>query len=156
MTIVEPNPARRALAVALGAHSTIDPTAVDVVDEVLRLTAGRGASRVVEATGVPTVMADTFRVAAYGPYITNIGINVGGEAAAPLGLIVGKALRIRGQVGSPGIWPQTIRFLERTGIDLQPLVTRTFSLEQAVEALEASSQRSVNIKIHVQQAGATA
>lgn len=149
--LVEPNPERRALAERLGAADALDPTAMDVVAEVLRLTGGRGATRVIEATGRPDVMAQTFEVAAYGGYITNIGINVGGEASAKLGLIVGKALRIRGQVGSPGVWPETIRFLERTGIDLESLVSQRFGLDDAVEAMQASAQRDTNIKIHITQ-----
>ena len=30
---------------------------------------------------------------------------------------------MRGTIGSPGVWPQTLRFLARTGLDLSPLVT---------------------------------
>lgn len=152
--LVEPDAERRQLATEFGADDTIDPTSSDVVAEVHRLTGGRGATRVIEATGRADVMALTLHVAAYAGYITNIGINVGGEAPAQLGLIVGKALRIRGQVGSPGVWPETIRFLERTGVDLEPLVSQRFALEDAVAAMHASSQRDRNIKIHVTMTGA--
>jgi threonine dehydrogenase-like Zn-dependent dehydrogenase len=153
--VVEPSAERRELALKLGATLAIDPTTLDVVGEVMRVTDNRGASRVIEATGRPDVMALALEVAAYAGYITNIGINVGGEAPAKLGLIVEKALRIRGQVGSPGVWPQTIRFLERTGIDLEPLVSRRFPLKEAVAAMEASAQRDINLKIHITMNGAT-
>lgn len=147
--LVEPDDARAEIGRQLGASLVVNPRGIDVVARLLALTDGRGASRVVEATGRPEVMAQTFEVASYGGYITNIGINVGDVFPARLGLIVEKMLRIRGQVGSVGIWPQAIRFLGRGGIDLRPLVSQVFPLDQATDALAASARRDVNIKIHI-------
>tara|TARA_B110000503_G_scaffold8936_1_gene12185 strand:- start:930 stop:1802 length:873 start_codon:yes stop_codon:yes gene_type:complete len=151
--LVEPDARRRELGVALGASDTIDPTATNVVDEIRRLTDGRGATRVIEATGRPAVMAQTFEVACYGGYITNIGINVGDRSEAYLGLIVEKNLSIRGQVGSVGVWPPAIKFLERQTADLSQIVSSEFPLDQAREALAASAARDKNIKIHVRPQG---
>ena len=39
------------------------------------------------------------------------------------GLIQSKELRITGSIGSPGVWPETLRFLANSGIDLSPIVT---------------------------------
>ncbi len=147
--LVEPDETRRRIGRELGAEVALDPLAQDVVKTVHELTGGRGATRVIEATGRPAVMAQTLEVAGYGAYITNIGINVGDEHPARLGLIVEKMLRIRGQVGSVGVWPQAIRFLGQTGIDLTPLVSKVFPLDQAVDALAESARRDVNIKIHI-------
>ncbi|ALJ21761.1 zinc-dependent alcohol dehydrogenase [Microbacterium sp. No. 7] len=147
--LVEPDAARREIGLSLGADVVVDPIGIDVVARILELTDGRGASRIVEATGRPAVMAQTLEAAAYGAYITNIGINVGDEHPARLGLIVEKMLRIRGQVGSVGVWPQAIKFLGHTGIDLTPLVSQVFPLDEALTALAESSKRDVNIKIHI-------
>lgn len=147
--LVEPDASRRELGARLGAEVTVDPIGVDIVERLLELTGGRGATRIVEATGRPGVMAQTLEVAAYGGYITNIGINVGDEHPAKLGLIVERMLRIRGQVGSTGVWPQAIKFLGQTGIDLTPLVSQVFPLDDALQALEESAKRDVNIKIHI-------
>jgi threonine dehydrogenase-like Zn-dependent dehydrogenase len=147
--LVEPDEARRRIGEQLGAEVVIDPIGIDIVARILELTGGKGASRVVEATGRPAVMAQTFEVTAYGGYITNIGINVGEEFPAKLGLIVERMLRIRGQVGSVGVWPQAIKFLGQTGIDLTPLVSQVFPLDEAVTALGESAKRDVNIKIHI-------
>lgn len=147
--LVEPDASRRDIGVQLGADVTVDPIGIDIVDHLLGLTDGRGATRIVEATGRPDVMAQTLEVAAYGGYITNIGINVGDEHPAKLGLIVEKMLRIRGQVGSVGVWPQAIKFLGQTGIDLTPLVSQVFPLDDALTALSESAKRNTNIKIHI-------
>jgi len=146
---VEPDPERQALASRFGAESTLDPRSGDVPERVTELTKGRGADLVIEASGNAIAMATTLQVAAFGGRIVNVGINVGAEAQAPLGLIVQKALRIQGNVGSAGVWPAALRFLDRTGIDLSAIVSRRFPLTQAVEAIQAAERRSENIKIHI-------
>ena len=151
--LVEPDAQRRELGKELGASDTVDPINSDVVQEVMSLTGGKGATRVIEATGRPQVMAQTLLVARYGGYITNIGINVGDTAEALLGLIVEKSLTIRGQVGSPGVWPQAIKFLGRQSVDLSKIVSQQFGLDDARAALDASAARDVNIKIHVRPQG---
>ena len=147
--MVEPSADRRTIATDLGAAATIDPTAVDLEEAIAELTDGRMASTVIEASGNPGAMAATLQVAGYGAHLTNVGINVGDTAAARLGLVVEKALHIRGQVGSVGVWPAAIRFLERIDADLSGLVSQRFPLSEAVDALHAAEDRSNNIKIHI-------
>lgn len=147
--MVEPDENRRKLALQLGASDTIDPLNENLVERVKDLTNGIGASRVIEASGRPSVMAQTLEIAKYGGYITNVGINVGDKAPALLGLIVEKNLTIRGQVGSVGVWPAAIKFLGRQEVDLSVIVSQVFPLDEAREALAASEQRDKNIKVHV-------
>ncbi|MFG1921801.1 zinc-binding dehydrogenase [Cryptosporangium sp. NPDC048952] len=148
--IVEPDPARRELAAKLGAEHSVDPTAGDVVEQILELTGGRGADGVVEASGNPRAMADTLLVAAYNGRIVNVGINVGGEQATRLGLIVEKSLNIRGQVGSTGVtWDAVLRFLGRLPVDLSQIISRRFDFEDSLDALTAAEDRKSNIKIHI-------
>jgi L-iditol 2-dehydrogenase len=48
-------------------------------------------------------------------------------------------------------WPAAIRLLAHKVIDLQPLVTHRFPLEEAKEALEdAADRNSGSIKIHIE------
>jgi L-iditol 2-dehydrogenase len=83
--------------------------------------------------------------------IAYIGIDVGQESPAKLGLIQSKELRITGTIGSPGVWPQTLRFLAGSGIDLSPLVTQRFGVDDAVAALETAHHPSpTTIKAHVE------
>jgi len=47
-------------------------------------------------------------------------------------------------------WPYAISLLQSGYIDLKPLVTHTFALEQAVEAMETVANRSrASIKVHI-------
>ena len=146
----DPNPARGDLARQMGAAEVVDPTDEDFLDRVLELTGGRGADVVMEASGQPKAMAAALEVAGFNARLVNIGIDVGRSAEARLGLIQSKSLQVRGTIGSPGVWPQTLRFLARTGLDLSPMVTRRFPLEQAPDAYEAARRTSENIKVHIE------
>jgi L-iditol 2-dehydrogenase len=76
-----------------------------------------------------------------------VGINIGRKISSSLGLIQLKNLTIRGCIGSPGVWPAAIRFLERTGINLSPIQTHRFGLEDAVKAFELGQDPKACIKI---------
>ena len=146
----EPNPSRADLARQLGAEEVVDPTADGFLDTVMELTRGRGADVVLEASGQPAAMAATLEVAGLNARLVNIGIDVGRSAQAQLGLIQSKQLQIRGSIGSPGVWPQTLRFLARSGLDLSPMVTRRFDLTEAPDAYAAARQTGENIKVHIE------
>jgi L-iditol 2-dehydrogenase len=146
----EPNASRAGLARQLGAEEVVDPTADGFLDTVMELTRGRGADVVLEASGQPAAMAATLEVAGFNARLVNIGIDVGRSAPAQLGLIQSKQLQIRGSIGSPGVWPQTLRFLARTGLDLSPMVTRRFALDEAPDAYAAARQTGENIKVHIE------
>jgi L-iditol 2-dehydrogenase len=88
-------------------------------------------------------------VAAFKARVVNIGIDVGRSAPAKLGLIQAKQLQIRGIIGSPGVWPETIRFLSRTGLDLSKLVTKTVPLAEAPTAYDAVINDKTQVKVHV-------
>lgn len=146
--VVEPSEHRRAKAVALGAHRAVAPEEVDGMLEAE--TGGKGASVVVEATGRPEVMAQALEIAGFKARIGYIGIDVGREAPAKLGLIQSKELTITGSIGSPGVWPETLRFMAQTGIDLSSLVTQRFTIDSATEALAAAQRPAETIKAHIE------
>jgi L-iditol 2-dehydrogenase len=152
VVVVEPSADRRTSAEALGAHHTVHP---DDIDDLLKnLTADRGADVVVEASGRPAVMARALELVAFQGRIAYIGIDVGQEAPAKLGLIQSKELRITGSIGSPGVWPETLRFLANSGIDLTAVVTQRYPIDSAVEALEAAHHPESTIKAHIELMGA--
>ncbi|WP_181958346.1 hypothetical protein [Nonomuraea deserti] len=64
-------------------------------------------------------------------------------------LIQSKQLQIRGTIGSPGVWQETLRFLARTGLDLTPMITDRFPLERAPEAYDAARRTDKNVKVHI-------
>ena len=95
-------------------------------------------------------MATALEMAGFGGRIACIGIDVGREAPAKLGLIQSKELSITGTIGSPGIWPQTLRFLAGSGLDLTQLVTQRFAAVDALKALDAAHDSGSTIKAHIE------
>lgn len=147
--IAEPSAERAKVALSLGAEHVVDPTKDDLVDQVLALTEGKGATVVFDASGRPEAMAKTIEVAAYHGRVVIIGISVGGKATAELGLIQAKELTVKGSIGSPFVWPETIKFISRTGIELSKLVTSTFDISEADKAYQKVLTDKSQIKVHV-------
>lgn len=149
VVVAEPDAERGELARQLGAEAVVNPTAHDFADAVRDVTDGHGASVVFEASGKPAAMAAALEVAGFRGRLVYIGIDVGGTAPAALGLIQSKELQLRGIIGSPGVWPQTLRFLSRAKVDLSPLVTKSFPLTDAADAIGAVLHDRTQIKVHV-------
>lgn len=122
--VIDPVPLRRDVAMRLGASAVVDPTAGNPVEAVAELTKG-GADLVVECAGHASSLANVFDYARAEGCISMVGINIGQKIAVDLGKIQIRNLSVKGCIGSPGVWPAAIRFLERTGIDLSPIQTRT-------------------------------
>ena len=144
--VVDPVPLRRDIARRLGADATVDPSAGDPIAAVKEITRG-GADLVIEAAGHASSLANVFEYARPEGRVSMVGINIGQKFPVELGKIQIKNLTVRGCIGSPGVWPSAIRFLERTGIDLSPIQTHSFALDDALMALELGKNAQAAVKI---------
>jgi L-iditol 2-dehydrogenase len=144
--VVDPVPLRREIAMRLGADATVDPSAHDAIEAVTELTKG-GADLVIEAAGHASSLANVFEYARPEGRVSMVGINIGQKFPVELGKIQIKNLTVRGCIGSPGVWPSAIRFLERTKIDLSPIQTHSFPLDDAIKALELGKNAHAAVKV---------
>ena len=144
--VVDPVPLRRDIAKRLGADATVDPSAGDPIEAVKEITKG-GADLVIEASGHASSLANVFEYARPEGRVSMVGINIGQKFPVELGKIQIKNLTVRGCIGSPGVWPSAIRFLERTGIDLSPIQTHSFALDDALAALELGKNPQAAVKV---------
>ena len=144
--VVDPVPLRRDIAKRLGADATVDPSAGDPIEAVKEITKG-GGDLVIEAAGHASSLANVFEYARPEGRVSMVGINIGQKFPVELGKIQIKNLTVRGCIGSPGVWPAAIRFLERTGIDLSPIQTHSFALDDAVAALELGKNAQAAVKV---------
>ncbi len=149
--VVDPIATRRDVALRLGASEALEPAAAAA--RILEVTAGRGADLVIEASGHGASLAAAFEYAGQDGRMSMVGINIGQAIPANLGLIQMKNLTVRGCIGSPGVWPAAIRFLEKTGIDLSPIQTHHFSLTDAVQAFELGKDPQACIKVTLNTQG---
>lgn len=153
--VVDPVAERRSVATRMGADAVFEP-GDQLDDAVAELNGGRLAEVVIEASGSPAAMASALDLAGHEARVVFVGIDTGHRAEALLGQMQSKALRARGIIGSPNVWPQALRFLARTGIDLSPVVTASFPLERAVDALAAAKNVAENIKVQMVHDGGVA
>ena len=147
--LVDPVPLRRDIARRLGADATVDPSAGNPIEAVQDLTKG-GADLVVECAGHASSLANVFNYARAEGKVSMVGINIGQKFPVELGKIQIKDLTVRGCIGSPNVWPAAIRFLEKTGIDLSPIQTHHFKLDDALEALELGKNPQAAVKVTLQ------
>ena len=143
--VADPLKSRRDIANKLGAEA-IDPTDRGA-EQIMELTGGHGADLVVECAGHDASIASVFDYSCQDGRISMVGINIGRKISSNMGLMQLKNLTIRGCIGSPGVWPSAIKFLERTGIDLSPIQTHKFSLADAVKGFELGQDPKACIKI---------
>jgi L-iditol 2-dehydrogenase len=147
--VVDPVRERRSVAETMGADTVLEP-GNSLTQAVAELTDGRLADVVLEASGATGAMAAALDLAGHEARIVFVGIDTGNQAPAALGQMQSKALRARGIIGSPNVWPQALRFLARAEIDLSPVVTARFPLDQGTDALEAAKDVTRNIKVHIE------
>jgi L-iditol 2-dehydrogenase len=122
----------------------LNATQVDVLAEIRRLTRGAGVDLAVEAAGVPLTVTQCIQVVASNGDIVLLG-NPSRDvtiAMADVSLILRKQLDIHGTWNStyrndkdiPDDWTATLRALARRDLNLEPLITHRYRLEQANEA----------------------
>jgi threonine dehydrogenase-like Zn-dependent dehydrogenase len=145
--LIDPLAQRREAALKIGVDHAIDSTSCDPVEEVLRLTCNKGADLVVEASGHDASLGRVLDYARQDGRISMVGISLGRKISLEFGKLQKKSLTVIGCIGSPGVWPAALRFLDRTGLDLSPIQTHDFPLSEAEKAFEFAHDASKCIKV---------
>ena len=154
VVVAEPAHRRRERALALGAEIGVDPTAEDVTDTMRSLTGpgpyGRGAlvDVVFECSGAPAAVATALKCARPGGTIVLGGI-YGRAVSARLDIVVTKELRIRGTAAYADEFPKVISHLSAKTLEVEQLVSHTFSLEQVESAFRVQMDPEQSLKVQV-------
>ena len=135
---------RAAMAKRMGADIVIDPTRVDVIEEVRRLTDGIGADVAIEALGLQETFENALRCVRPGGVVSSLGVYSGKlqlpyEAfAAGLGDHTIVTTLCPGGKERMG---RLMRMVETGRFDPTPLITHSFSLDEIGEAYDLFSNR---------------
>lgn len=138
---------------AMGADHTIDFNRVDPVDEIMRITDGRGADVAIEALGLQQTFENSLRVLKPGGTLSSLGVysqdlkvpldafHAGlGDQRIVTSLCPGGKERMR----------RLMSVIETGRVDLEPLVTHRYRLDDIVEAYDLfSHQRDGVLKVAV-------
>lgn len=152
--IVVDNIAKRLeVAKQMGADITIDFSKTDPIEEIMKLTNGRGADVAVEALGIQETFENCLRILKPGGTLSSLGVYSGkltmpvDAFAAGLGdhkivttLCPGGKERMR----------RLMSVIQSSRVNLKPLVTHRFKLDQIEEAYELfANQRDGVIKVAI-------
>ncbi len=140
----EVSPQRRELAKLVGADYVYDPREVSTGEVLMELSGGAGFDFHVEAAGVPEIVIPEMEKAlAINSKIVQIG------RAAKRVPTYFEAFQVRraqafGAQGHSGheTFPNVIRLVASGRLDLSPIITSNYALEQTVDAIAKSVERS--------------
>jgi scyllo-inosose 3-dehydrogenase len=138
MTILfEPNPARREVALKMGATHAFDPTVVSAHQVIAELTQGNRADVIVDATGYYKVTLPEIEKS-FAPHAKLVLIGYGGERfPMHFDSVLIREAEIFGAAGHAGngTWLNVIRLIARGKIDPSLIVGARFPLDSAPEKI---------------------
>lgn len=133
---VESDRRRSELARQLGADVVLDPSGANVVGEIRRLTGG-GVDVAIEALGIQQTFENALRALRPGGTLSSLGVYSGKLAIPVDALLAGLGDHKIVTTLCPGGKERMRRLMELVAhrrIDLSPLLTHSFSLDDIVEA----------------------
>jgi alcohol dehydrogenase len=154
---VDPLEARRNMALRFGASVAINPNEVDAVAAIKRLTDGRGADVGIEALGRQETFEAALRAVRPGGTMSSLGVYSGKLVAPYEALYAGLGDQHIVTTLCPGGKERMRRLMsmvQNDRIDLTPLVTHRFTLDQLPEAFELFSRQADGVmKVAIHPAG---
>ena len=147
--LIEPQPARRALAETLGADLIINPEAADPAAAILEHTGASGADVVFECAGVPATIETAVELCRRGGATSLVGVPAGASTINGAGWLV-KEVRLVSSLGYLREEFALTQALVRDGrLDLDRLHTSTVSLADMSDAFQRLADTPEEVKILV-------
>lgn len=151
--VVDGVDARLEIAKRMGADITLNFNKVDVVEEILRLTGGRGVDASIEALGLQSTFESALRVLKPGGTLSSLGV-YSSDLTIPLGAFhagLGDHKIITSLCpGGKERMRRLLNIVASGRIDLSPLVTHRYALDNIVEAYELfANQRDGVLKVAI-------
>ncbi|WP_193142833.1 MULTISPECIES: L-idonate 5-dehydrogenase [unclassified Meridianimarinicoccus] len=88
-------------------------------------------------------------IAAVRPRGTIVQVGVAGSLSLPINAIVGKEINFKGTHRFHPEFAQAVDLIDRGVIDVTPIVTQTYPLEDAVEAFKTAANREKAVKVQL-------
>ena len=152
------------------AHGAREIVATDVMDAVLLKALSIGADRVInvadnaeqlsaysankgyfdvqlEASGNERAVRSGLDVLR--PRSTVVQLSLGGDVSIPQNMVVAKEIEMKGTFRFHEEFGLAVDLISKRRVDLKPLLTGTYPLEDAVAAFEAAGDRSRSMKVQL-------
>lgn len=150
---VDGNDERLAMSKKLGATVTLNFNQVDVVDEVMKLTGGRGVDASIECLGLQATFEQALKVLKPGGTLSSLGV-YSQDLTIPMAHFAAglgdHTIRTALCPGGKERMRRLMNVVQSGGVDLKPLVTHTYKLDNIVEAYDLfAHQRDGVLKIAI-------
>lgn len=150
---IDGNDERLKIARQMGADVTLNFTQVDVLEEVMKLTSGRGVDASIEALGLQVTFEQALRILKPGGTLSSLGVYSEDLTIPISAFAAGLGDHKINTALCPGGKERMRRLLnviEAERLDLSPLVTHEYALENIVQAYDLfANQRDGVLKIAV-------
>jgi L-idonate 5-dehydrogenase len=156
--------------IAARAHGAREIVATDVMDAVLKKALDVGADRVInvadnadqlsaysankgyfdvqfEASGNQSAVRAGLEVLR--PRSTVVQLGLGGDVSIPQNMVVAKEIEMKGTFRFHEEFGLAVDFINKGRVDLKPLLTATFPLNEAVTAFETAADRTKSMKVQL-------
>jgi L-iditol 2-dehydrogenase len=129
---------KRALATRLGASAVASPAEAPAV--VAEATGGRGPELVVEAAGTAETLIQAIELAAFGATVLVFGIVAAAERLPTYQLYFKELTLSNPRAARPRDYARAVQLAGAGALLLEPLLSATYGLDQAPQALDACKQ----------------
>ncbi|WP_201289275.1 NAD(P)-dependent alcohol dehydrogenase [Pelistega ratti] len=150
---VDGNDERLAIAKQLGADITVNFRHADVIDEVMKITKGRGADASIECLGTQRTFEQALRVLKPGGTLSSLGV-YSEDLVIPLNAFVAglgdHKINTALCPGGKERMRRLLNVIQSARMDLSPLVTHHYKLDNIVEAYDLfANQRDGVLKVAI-------
>lgn len=132
-------------ALELGADGVINGSSADVVEEVRRLTDGKGCDLVVETAGTQATTVQAIHMVKKGSVIVLVGYSKSGEMTLPMSLALDKELTFKTVFRYRHIYPMAIDAVARGAVNLKGIVSHIFPLDEVQKAMDYSVSHKADV-----------
>ncbi|MCG3873761.1 NAD(P)-dependent alcohol dehydrogenase [Psychrobacter sp. Ps7] len=150
---VDGNNDRLAMAKKLGADITLNFTEIDVVDEIMKITGGRGVDSSIEALGLQSTFEQCLKILKPGGTLSSLGV-YSEDLVIPMAHFASglgdHTIRTALCPGGKERMRRLMNVIESGRVDLSEMVTHTYALDDIVEAYDLfMHQRDGVLKIAI-------
>ena len=129
----------------LGADVVINAGQKDVVEEIKRITNGRGADVAIEAIGSPKTLESCFDSVKQGGNISVVGVFPLEPVQLSMRRLLLQGIQLKaGRVNLINMLP-LMKLIQSGKLDMTPLITHRMALADAIQAYDIFSSRSENV-----------
>ncbi|OCJ16363.1 L-idonate 5-dehydrogenase [Rhizobium sp. AC44/96] len=156
--------------IAARAHGAREVVATDVMDTVLGKALEIGADRVINVANNPEELSAYSANKGYfdvqfeasgneravrsglevlRPRSTLVQLGLGGDVSIPQNMVVAKEIEMKGTFRFHEEFGLAVDLINQRRVDLKPLLTGTYAIEDAVSAFEAAGDRTKSMKVQL-------